>query len=419
VTPLALDVSRLLWRAVRSAPGGIDRVELAMARHLLREEPETRFVFTDGGVIRTLTPGTVQRLTEEAAARWTGSVSDPGSRRVAAYLAGDERVFPPARTRMTDRHVPLVDIGRNLRAQLRYQRAGMLADAPDALRGAVYLNLSQRNLDQPRLFEALPAAGKMLACIYDAIPLRDSALAAPGSDARMLQTLRHLSERRARLVTISQASRAHITETAASHGVRLPSIAVVPPPVAELFLEHVSPPRTGRRYFLVPGLLTSRKNLGLLAEACRRMPAGASFDILLAGAPGLDAAKVLAGLGDTPNGIRLLRAERLSDQAMALLMRAAIAVLAPSREEGFDYPVHEALAVGIPVIASDIPAHREYVAGFVELLDPRDAIAWADAMADFVAAGPRHQAGLAAAQAFVAPSPGKLLKSLTDLARTP
>ncbi|MBS7791184.1 glycosyltransferase [Roseococcus sp. SDR] len=417
MTPLALDVSRLLWRAVRPAPGGIDRVELAMARHLLREEPQSRFVFTDGGVIRSLTPATVRRLTEEAAARWRGSVDDEGSRRVVAYLASEARVFPPARPRLTDRHVPLVDAGRNLRAQLSYQRRGMLLEAPEALQGAIYVNLSQRNLDEPRLLEALPPGGRMLACLYDAIPLRDSALAAPGSDARMLRMLRHLAARQARLVTISEASRTQITEAAARLGLGLPAIAVVPPPLAEPFLERDSPPGTAQRFFLVPGLLTRRKNLGLLAEACRRLPRGAGFDILLAGAPGLDAAPVLAGLGETPAGIRLLRAEGLSDLAMARLMRGAIAVLAPSLEEGFDYPVHEALALGVPVIASDIPAHREYVAGVAELLDPQDADAWAAALADFATAGPRHAAACAAAQGFLPASPGKLLKKLIDLAR--
>ena len=88
MTPLALDVSRLLWRAVRSAPGGIDRLELAMARHLLEEEPEARFVFTDGGVIRALKPSLVRRLIEGAAQRWAGHPRDAGCGRVAAYLGG-------------------------------------------------------------------------------------------------------------------------------------------------------------------------------------------------------------------------------------------------------------------------------------------------------------------------------------------
>src|ERR1700754_4985261 len=35
-----LDLSRLLWRAERFAPTGIDRVELAYARHLIATIPE-------------------------------------------------------------------------------------------------------------------------------------------------------------------------------------------------------------------------------------------------------------------------------------------------------------------------------------------------------------------------------------------
>jgi hypothetical protein len=36
--PLVLDLSRLLWPANRVAPGGIDRLELAMALHLPERE---------------------------------------------------------------------------------------------------------------------------------------------------------------------------------------------------------------------------------------------------------------------------------------------------------------------------------------------------------------------------------------------
>jgi glycosyltransferase involved in cell wall biosynthesis len=43
------------------------------------------------------------------------------------------------------------------------------------------------------------------------------------------------------------------------------------------------------------------------------------------------------------------------------LYRDAICVIAPSRAEGFDLPVVEAMATGAPALASDIPAHRELV----------------------------------------------------------
>jgi glycosyltransferase involved in cell wall biosynthesis len=417
--PLALDVSRLLWRAVRAAPGGIDRLELAMARHLLAEEPEARFVFTDGGVVRALKPAMAQRLIEGAAARWAGQPGDSGCRRVAAWLAGDANAFPPARSRLSDRQVPLVDLGRTLMAGLLYRRGGLRAEEKEALQGAVYLNLSHRNLDNPKLFATLSRGSTLLCYLHDDIPLRAPSLAAPGTDQRFRRMLRHLTERPVRVVTNSFASRARILESAAAHGLRFVRIDVVPPPVGDIYAERSGHTVSPRRFFLVPGLLTARKNLGLLAEACRLLAGQPGFDIVLAGAPGLDAAEVLAAIGETPPGFRLLRAEGLSDHALARLTRAAIAVLAPSLEEGFDYPVHEALACGVPVIASDIPAHREYVAGFAELLDARDAAAWAAALADFAAGGARHANSLAAAQRFATPAPAKLLKNMTDLARAP
>jgi glycosyltransferase involved in cell wall biosynthesis len=419
MTLLALDVSRLRWRAVRSAPGGIDRLELAMARHLLEQEPSARFVFTDGGVIRTFKPALARRLIEGAAQRWAGDPRDSGCQRVIAYLAGEEDAFPPARSRLTDRQVPLVDLGRNFLAGLLYQRGGLRAEEAQTLAGTTYLNLSHRNLDNAKLFAALSSAVHLLCYLHDDIPLRSPGLAAPGSDQRFRRMLRHLGERPVRVVTNSTASRTRILESAAAHGLRLANIEVVPPPVGSIFTERSAPGPVAQRFFLVPGLLTTRKNLAVLAEACRRMPNSLGFDIVFAGAPGLDAAEVLDLLDNIPAGIRLLRAERLSDHAMARLMRASVAVLAPSLEEGFDYPVHEALASGVPVIASDIPAHREYVTGFAELLDPNDAAAWSSALEAYLAGGARHAAGLAAAQRFVTPPPAKLLRSLTDMARAP
>jgi glycosyltransferase involved in cell wall biosynthesis len=49
----------------------------------------------------------------------------------------------------------------------------------------------------------------------------------------------------------------------------------------------------------------------------------------------------------------------LDDVELAAAYGAARWLLAPSLEEGFDLPIVEALACGTPVIASDIPAHRD------------------------------------------------------------
>jgi glycosyltransferase involved in cell wall biosynthesis len=58
----------------------------------------------------------------------------------------------------------------------------------------------------------------------------------------------------------------------------------------------------------------------------------------------------------------------LSDGALARAYAGARWLLAPSVEEGFDLPVLEALASATPVVASDIPAHRDLLCGAQGLL---------------------------------------------------
>ncbi len=48
----------------------------------------------------------------------------------------------------------------------------------------------------------------------------------------------------------------------------------------------------------------------------------------------------------------------------------------PSFAEGFGLPIIEALAVGTPVIASDLPAHREVAGDLAVYRDPTDGPGW-------------------------------------------
>ena len=63
--------------------------------------------------------------------------------------------------------------------------------------------------------------------------------------------------------------------------------------------------------------------------------------------------------------------ERISDAEMATLLRSASVVVVPSFDEGLSLPVIEALRAGVPVVASDIPAHRELIGKGGYLADPR------------------------------------------------
>jgi glycosyltransferase involved in cell wall biosynthesis len=115
-------------------------------------------------------------------------------------------------------------------------------------------------------------------------------------------------------------------------------------------------------------------------------------------ARGLEAQLVLAGPGHEAAGhedgvvmISYVPAER-----MPALYAGAIALLLPSRFEGFGFPVIEAMSCGTAVVASTAGALPEIVGTAGVLLRPDDAGVWSHAMLE-LAADPQLQRRLIAA----------------------
>jgi glycosyltransferase involved in cell wall biosynthesis len=73
------------------------------------------------------------------------------------------------------------------------------------------------------------------------------------------------------------------------------------------------------------------------------------------------------GLENPPPWVRQLG--RVDDALLPALFAGAAAVISPSRDEGFDLPLLEALACGGIVVASDIAVHREHFEPAVELFE--------------------------------------------------
>ncbi len=118
-------------------------------------------------------------------------------------------------------------------------------------------------------------------------------------------------------------------------------------------------------YVLYVGTCHPRKNLPLIARAYAEPGGDALPPCLLVGPPPQQGS--LAELG--VDGTRLRHLGYLPDAELAQLLRGATALVFPSLHEGFGRPLIEAMALGLPVLASAIPVFEE-VAGDAALLFP-------------------------------------------------
>ncbi len=76
----------------------------------------------------------------------------------------------------------------------------------------------------------------------------------------------------------------------------------------------------------------------------------------------------------------LLEIRDLASPDLVDLLRGARALLMPSFDEGYGLPLVEALSIGTPVVASDIPVFREVTQGRATFLSPLNGRAWREAI---------------------------------------
>ncbi len=140
------------------------------------------------------------------------------------------------------------------------------------------------------------------------------------------------------------------------------------------------PPADGR-YVLVAGAIEPHKNAGLALEAIAGAAPGVR--LVMAGpwsprrAARLRGHAARVGADRRVEWLGLLPAARL-----AAIRAGALAVLVPSRKEGFGLPVLEAMAAGVPVLATDTPALREVGGDAATYLPVTDPGPWSRAITE-------------------------------------
>lgn len=341
-----IDVSRLIWRWWRGGlPTGVDRVCLAYLDHFRRRSSA---VIQRGGRYFVLSERDSDRLFDLLARRPSGFRS--------AFVRFALTAFPRA-TR-----------------------------TPGKI-GLLYLNVGHTGLDQPSLGPWIARAGvQAVFLIHDLIPILYPEYCRPGEAAKHELRIANALRITAGLIGNSEATLVDLKNFAAARGLPMPPAIASPiagPPVPP----DVRPRRFDRPHFVIVGTIEARKNHDLLLHIWKRfgVAAGDVPLLVIIGQRGWEAQSATAMLDHDPD-LRgnVMELGRCSDEDLASIVAGARALLMPSFAEGFGLPVAEALELGTPVIASDLPVFREFAGDIPTYLDCLDGIGWEAAIRAFM-----------------------------------
>ncbi|MHB1517617.1 MAG: glycosyltransferase family 4 protein [Acidimicrobiales bacterium] len=152
-------------------------------------------------------------------------------------------------------------------------------------------------------------------------------------------------------------------------------------------------PEGCRRYVLAVGTVEPRKDYPLLVSAFGEATAiHPDVALVVVGGDGWGVERFRAAVEASPARRRIVRSGYLADRDLAATLRRAEVLAYPSIYEGFGFPPLQAMAAGIPVVATAAGAVPEVVGDGAILVTPGDVDALAGALEDLLAVGSERAA---------------------------
>lgn len=193
---------------------------------------------------------------------------------------------------------------------------------------------------------------------------------------------RRLAKRAARIVTVSESSKNDIRS---AYGLRAEKISVIKSGISEnfreidrndvKFLAVKDEYKLPFHFILFLGTIEPRKNIIALIKAYAKLrslqhPELEKYKLVIAGGMGWKYEKIMRAIVDSPYQKDIIITGYVCDLDKEYMYNLAALFVYPSFFEGFGFPPLEAMACGVPVIASNNSSLPEIVGDDGLLVDP-------------------------------------------------
>ena len=270
-------------------------------------------------------------------------------------------------------------------------------------------NTGHSGLDNIQYTHRLQRSGlRPIFFVHDLIPLTHPEYCRPGEAERHRARINTMLKTGHGVIANSAATLQELTTYAQAHDFAMPPAMVallapakLPEPVANIPLT--------KPYFVMLGTIEPRKNHWLILQLWRQLIeqfGDATPRLVVIGQRGWECENVI----DLLERCEVLRGfvveeSICTDAQLATWLHHAQALLFPSFAEGYGMPLVEAMSMGLPVIASDLPTFREIAGDIPEYLNPLDVMKWKQLIMDYAdTTHPRRRAQLERLRTFSIPT---------------
>jgi glycosyltransferase involved in cell wall biosynthesis len=215
--------------------------------------------------------------------------------------------------------------------------------------------------------------------LHDLIPVTHPEFCRPLEYDRHAKRVESVLRHATAVLTNSTSTLKVLSEYADRCGFPLPPTLAVPLAGSAMSGEVGDRPMQ-EPYFVMLSTIEPRKNHWMILQVWRRLIerlGAAAPRLVVIGRRGWECENVLDML-DRSDLLRgyVLERNQCSDSQVKTYLYHCNALLFPSFVEGYGLPLVEALSMGVPAIASDLPVFHEIVGEIPEYLDPLDGLGW-------------------------------------------